>query len=305
MAVLDDTLDAMVASARIECPPGANPLLFPPWRTQPAGVGVPKLSKDQVRHSGHHDTGRHVGKLLPIRDARQVTVTARLGSPLHIRPEPFPLPLDGILNTAARVWLGLPGQQSRVSVPLPLAAVDPSHAGWVWSASCAVAVGPVARETVYWHRRQDHEQLEEMSGKVLKPPASNGRYRGMRMPLPLTFATALQWRACGDPEWIEKLLGVLDFIGPDKGQGYGRVVEWSVADHGPVGGSLRNGRDDRHDWAVWREDGRISRPVPLRRAKLVGATPDATVSTAYRPPYWRDVGENAAAGECFGPDTTR
>lgn len=309
MAQLDDTLDAMLTTARVACPHGGNPILFPPWRTQPADEGVPKQTRDQTRHAGHHDTGRHVGKILPIRDARRVSVVARMGAPVHIRPEPFPMPLDGIMSTAARVWLGLPGQQSRAAVPIPCAALRPSKSGWVWAASCAREAGPVSRETTFWHRRQDHEQIAEMTGgKILKPPASNGRYRGMRMPLPLTFATSFEWRACGDPEWIEKLLSVISHIGPDKGQGYGRVVEWTVADHGPVDGELDTGRDARFDWAVWGEDGTIARPVPVKHAGLLGllgATPQQTVRCAYRPPYYHDHGDNAAAGECFGPGTTR
>jgi hypothetical protein len=311
MVDVDSVVEQMLASCRVSAPHGANPLLFPPWRTSPLGTAVPKLSQDP-RHAGHHDTGKHVGKLLRIQDAYNITVTARMGSPVHVTPEPFPLPLDGILNVAARVWLGLTGRQSRVSVPLPLSATSPSNS-WVWAASCPLFEGEMSESTTFWHRRQDHEMLSDMSGKVLKPPSSNGRYRGMRMPIPLLAPTHLTWRCVGDPEWVKKLLDIIQYIGPDKGQGYGRIAEWTVESHGkpmglkpydPYDPATHSKRDDRYDWAVW--DGqRIIRPIPVRHAELIGASNVTERKGSYRPPYYHDEGFNAAAGVICGPDTTR
>lgn len=91
-------------------------------------------------------------------------------------------------------------------------------------------------------------------------------------------------------------------VGGDRRDGWGQVEGWDVTDVGPA---------DRA-WALWRDDGRIARPVPTASATTLGLAADVdAVEAAYRPPYWRPP-VAAAAGmfarewrACIAPDVRR
>lgn len=246
---------------------------------------------------------------VPLPEARLVRVTARLAHGAVVDPR-WPLPLDGILSSAARRRLhgDLYGGQRDLHVhPLPLAAWRKgAGARWWWLASCAAWAG-AEEELRYWHRRVPHAAAEMVTGSLLPPMIyeGHGRYRAYRTPLVVTVAPALEWTAAGDPDQVRDLLGDVWQAGKKRSQGEGRVLSWEVRDLGPACA-------DSPDPAVmWHPDGRISRPVPARAAPLLGLDAPETTGGAYRPPYWRPPQDGEPGGmsrqwqEVIAPWTTR
>lgn len=90
----------------------------------------------------------------------------------------------------------------------------------------------------------------------------------------------LIWRAAGDPDRIAALLQHIEQIGVDREAGRGRVGTWSVLDTGPYAPTDL-------PTVLWRGDGLIGRPVPVRGAAILGLDPAAVESVpgALRPPY--------------------
>lgn len=86
--------------------------------------------------------------------------------------------------------------------------------------------------------------------------------------------------AAGDPEAVAELLAALSQVGGDRAAERGRVAAWSVQDGGPF---------DLGDLPVllWRPDGYVSRPLPVRAAILLGLDPSIVdmVAGSIRPPY--------------------
>ena len=193
-----------------------------------------------------------------------------------------------------RVEPGRPGWLSEVdrhrrTVPLPLAVIGWQHfrgdergptvgAQWVWAASCAFWDGD-ERDLRYWHSRFGHQRAEEVCRDKLPPMVyeTHGRYRAYRIPMVVTLATELRWRAVGDPDKLAELCRQVYQIGKKRSQGEGRVLGWSVIDEGPPDLT----------WPLWTPDGRIARPVPVRMAAWLGLDNPPVTSGAIRPPYWR------------------
>lgn len=185
-------------------------------------------------------------------------------------------------------WMSIADSLHR-TVPLPLAVIGWQGFGraergpdvgkqWVWAASCAMWDGD-ERELRYWHSRFGHQRAEEVTRELLPPMVyeAHGRYRAYRMPLPVTVAGELRWRAVGHRDRLLAACELVDQIGKKRSQGEGRVIAWDVRDEGPP--DLR--------WPLWTEAGFIARPVPARMASWLGLEDPPVSSGAIRAPYWR------------------
>lgn len=254
---------------------------------------------------------------LRLAQARNLTVTARLAHGV-VLPPMWPLPLDGLLEAAARrdllgvaygagrdldaaqrAWLDTPDadharggghrpdwlrdadrQTRRPALPLAVYGWKRLGAQWVWLASCAAWPHDTPADLRYWHARFGHADAERVCRQLLPAMVyeTHGRYRSYRMPLVVTLASALTWRACGDPQRVLDLCSTISQVGKKRSQGEGRVLSWDVHDHGPAD----------EGWALWSADGRIARPVPARAAAHLGlADVEQVEADAIRPPYWR------------------
>lgn len=225
-------------------------------------------------------------------DAHHLVVTARLQQGAALHPW-WPAPLDGLLASAARTQrLGLNrGAVDHHVEPIPLARWT-GTAGlnnrWVYAATCARPVGVVDEEVHWWHSRLDLDEAARMCGP-LPVVREMGRWRSWRMPLPVVVCAELQWHAAGDPAEVRRLLDQLVQIGKARGQGEGRVLRWTVDDHGPA--------DPDADELRWTAEGTVARPFPLRAARWLGVPDDVdVVAGVYRPPYWRGLHDPDGSG---------
>lgn len=240
-----------------------------------------------------------------------MTVTAHLVHGAAI-PARFPVPLDGVLASAQvrrdlgnDYWDGVVGTPPRAALeadphgtrgdpavaayrsrfrtrPLPLARVGIGGKGpWVWAATCATPDS--AEEDVrWWHGRFDDMAAERV---VTNLPADTtiGFFKGSRMPLVVTIAGTLTWRAAGDPQGVVSLLGDIECLGKKAAQGEGVVSRWDVRDDGPA----RTDAGSQMGAVLHQPDGTPARPIPRRMAKHVGYADAELVPHTVRPPYWR------------------
>lgn len=238
--------------------------------------------------------------------ARTVRVTATLGAGVVLDLS-WPIPLDAVLAAALRRdrlgdRYGAVVDHHHQALPLCRWRQD-AGSRWWWMASCCAPVGTSVSEVQWWHRRFDVAASEIVVDEL--PPIvrqGQGRYRDYRQPIVVTAALAVEWWAIGDPDRIEAAARLVSQLGKKRSTGYGLVIDWTVTDEGDP------------DWeaVVWR-GGVISRPVPIRCARAIGAPEGVAVSAApYRPPYWRPPPDPTHLGgfarawpEVIAPGVTR
>lgn len=135
------------------------------------------------------------------------------------------------------------------------------------------------------HNRVRERVMEAVATRIPAslPPAS-GRYRLRRMPVVSTPATAVVWRAVGDPAAVEDLLVGLPAIGRRRGSGEGTVVKWTVVSH-PTESADR--------FAHTHPTGDLGRPAPLRCVTALSLPADRSGVAGIRPPYWHPATQHA------------
>lgn len=232
----------------------------------------------------------HAGISVPWEDARLVEVVATTPHGVALHPW-WPLPLDGLLASAARRRRHDVSQGTVVDhhvEPLPLSILRPVNVGdrgnrishrWSWAATCATFDAPAGEEIRWRHHRTDWADAIDRGISVPPVIREVGRYRTWRLPSHITLAGELRWRACGDPARISDLLADIRSVGRHRARGEGLVVRWEVHDLG---------RAVDNPWrVVWHDTGRIARPLSARWAATLAVGAPETVDGCYRPPYWR------------------
>lgn len=127
---------------------------------------------------------------------------------------------------------------------------------------------------VRWKRGLNKQWVWAASSVVLAPPVRRDAPERLVAPGPL------RWIAAGDPDRLAQALSRVHQVGAERSAGQGRVGSWDVDDLGECDPSDPT-------IVVWRSDGYLSRPLPVRAATALGlrlATVD-TVEAAIRPPY--------------------
>lgn len=219
-----------------------------------------------------------------------MTVTARLAAGIA-NAVPWGISLDGLLASQHRESIKAAAREEDADYPAYDPAVVPSDydlplarctgAGgdqWHWSATFAWPDGEIEGPHVqYWSARPDQHALgqnaEHMPALVSE---RQGRYRARVMPLPLTVARALVWRAVGDPDAIATLVDGITSIGKKRASGNGHILRWDV--------TTEPGADP---WAYGHlhPDGSLGRTIPPE------CLPDTRTRTGgfgqmgLRPPY--------------------
>lgn len=204
---------------------------------------------------------------------------------------PWGISLDGLLASQMREnikadareggigYLPYDVDESPPDLDLPLARCG-SGQWWHWAATCAFPEGEITGPHVqYWSARPDQYALAQTS-EALPAHVSErqGRYRSHLMPLPLTLARTLMWRAVGDPAAIEELLSGIASIGKKRGAGSGGVLTWAVVSD-PDG--------EVWEYSHLHPDGTLGRPVPP--TCVAGRVPEVPTGgrgvMGVRPPY--------------------
>ena len=234
-----------------------------------------------------------------------VTVTARLqqGIVFDLR---FGTAFDGLLASTIRdqakavhyqetgriVTGSMLDGGTRIKTPatveLPLARCqNAADDDWHWLATTGYPLGwdgelVAGDPDVHYLHTRLREHVAEQT--VLKMPttidASSGRFRNYRLPVPVTVAYAVAWRAVGDPDKLRELTSAITSIGGRRNSGEGAVLSWDVT------------VDEAGDWNQFghlHPDGTLGRPTPTSCAsKLPDTTfnPARTGMAGIRPPYF-------------------
>lgn len=120
-------------------------------------------------------------------------------------------------------------EPTRLDLPLARCTLSGPD-NWHWSATFAWPDGEMPGPHVqYWSSRPDQHALDQLSdGLPALVSERQGRYRARVMPLPLTIASTLVWRAVGDPDAISDLLVDVRTIGRKRSSGHGHVLDWTI-----------------------------------------------------------------------------
>jgi hypothetical protein len=256
--------------------------------------------------------------LLRIEECRNLTVTAELAHGV-VADGPWPLLLDGVLESAARrellgesygdgrdltdeqqQWLRTPdADRARDSGARPgwLADADAQTrrprlplatygwhrpklaAQWVWLASCATWSTTEA-DLRYWHARFGHADAERVCGPLLPAMVYETHGRYRSYRVPLAVTLA------GVLTW--RVCGDAQLLLELCRRVDQLGKKHSQGEGRVLGWHVTDDGPPDPAWALWGADGRIARPVPARAATLLGVPDAATVSIdAVRPPYWR------------------
>lgn len=220
-----------------------------------------------------------------------VTVRARLAAGVA-HSTPWGISLDGLLASRLRDQVKAAARDAGVDYPpydpavvpedleLPLARCalgDPDD--WHWAATFAYPDGEIPGPHVAtWAARPDQYPLDTMAAALPAHVSERqGRYRARVMPLPLTMAEELVWRAVGDPDRIRALLADVVVIGRKRSAGHGEVLGWTVT-----------GEPGAEEWGFGHlhPDGTLGRSVPSVCLHGRGAVVTGGVGRmGLRPPY--------------------
>lgn len=195
------------------------------------------------------------------------TVRARLATG-YAHAVPWGISLDGLIASeiwenrkavalaAGDDWPAYRTDRAPEDIDLPLdrCAGDGAQC-WHWSATFAFPEGELPGPHVHtWVARPDQHALAQMTDRLpTHVDPRKGRYRSWVMPLPLTVAPSLVWRAVGDPTAVADLLTGIVAIGKKRASGHGQVLDWTVAPDLSA---------DRWEFAHLHPDGRLGRCVP-------------------------------------------
>lgn len=195
------------------------------------------------------------------------TVRARLSAG-YAHATPWGISLDGLLaseiwetrKAAARAagedWLAYDLDHTPEDIELPLDHCDGDGARhWHWAATFAFPEGELPGPHVHtWTARPDQHALAQMSGRLpTHVDTRKGRYRAWVMPLPLTVAPTLVWRAVGDPDAVTDLLAGVVSIGKKRASGHGLILDWEIT---------LDEAADRWEFTHLHPDGQLGRTVP-------------------------------------------
>ena len=218
-------------------------------------------------------------------------VRARLGSGVGHAP-PWGISLDGLLASQIREnekavaresgtdYIPYDSEAPPRDLDLPLARC--THAGgddWHWAATFAWPEGDIPGPHVqYWSARPDQHALSQISDNLPAHLAPRqGRYRAAVMPLPLTIARALTWRAVGDPDKVVELLAGIPAIGKKRAAGNGMILDWTV-------NTCPDG--DFWEYSHLHPDGRLGRTAPVACLEpRSGVDTGGIAVMGVRPPY--------------------
>jgi len=226
---------------------------------------------------------------------RPLTITATTPHGV-VLSRPWGIALDGLLASvlwhrrkwAARVagtHLTYCPSQLPEHIELPLACCgDPNHdADWHWMATFAdLHPHPTgsADPDVRWRTsRTNRQRLQQLSPAIGKTAVSeySGRYQNREIPVMAHPATALTWRAVGDPDAIREILTDLPSIGKHRGVGEGLVAYWAITDT-PELTPWDAGHTHEHNI--------LGRPASARCLRnRTGITTGPHGTTGIRPPY--------------------
>lgn len=195
------------------------------------------------------------------------TVRARLSGG-YAHATPWGISLDGLLaselwetrKAEARAhgadWAAYDVHTAPEEIILPLERCVGDGAGaWHWAATFAWPEDEVAGPHVHtWTGRPDQQALAQLADHLpthIDP--RKGRYRSWVMPLPLTVARTLVWRAVGNPEVVAELLSTVSSVGKKRAAGHGTILDWTVEPDADA---------DRWEFAHLHPDGSLGRTTP-------------------------------------------
>lgn len=219
------------------------------------------------------------------------TVHARLSAG-YAHATPWGISLDGILasqiwedrKAAARAagsdWAAYDVDRAPEDIDLPLDRCPGDRAGhWHWAATFAYPENELPGPHVQtWTARPDQHALAQMTDRLpTHVDARKGRYRAWVMPLPMTVAPTLVWRAVGDPNAVANLLTDIVTIGKKRASGHGRILNWDVTETPDA---------DPWEFAHLHPDGRLGRTAPAMCLHDRGVIDHGGHGTmGLRPPY--------------------
>lgn len=189
--------------------------------------------------------------------------------------DPLSVHFDAILAYAVLAEVGFPVWDSNefgelLDIPLPLA-----QTGGVWHASAMWIEDPAKGKLVIYKRWASH--YEHLVRKRRKINTGFGFYRAMALPIYTAHAPYVQFFACGDPNWVERLLKHVHAIGKKRSVGYGSVERWEII---PLD----------EDWSLtWQHPDVLlsSRSLPVDLLREMGLWAKGVVAElGVRPPYW-------------------
>lgn len=213
-----------------------------------------------------------------------LTITAELISGIA-HASPWTISLDGLL--ASQLWADrkrATGTQHALSetnppdLELPLAKCHANPQWWHWAATCGWPNNPTGTPEIrYWETHLDHRHCELAAAELPQHlHDSSGRWKAFWMPLPVTVAESLTWRAVGDPEAIWALLEPIQSIGKKRSQGEGRVKRWLIT----VDDTL-----DHFSAGHLSPTGALARPCPPECLTSHAAAHGGEGYAAIRPPH--------------------
>lgn len=197
------------------------------------------------------------------------TVRATLSAG-YAHATPWGISLDGILaseiwesrkaeaRAAGTDWHAYSNDHTPDDIELPLDRCPGDGTGnWHWAATFAFPEDEIPGPHVQtWVSRPDQHALAQMTDRLpLHVDARKGRYRSWVMPLPLTVAPTLLWRAVGDPDAVADLLTGIVTIGKKRASGHGLILSWEVTPDTAA---------DRWEFTHLHPDGSLGRTAPTK-----------------------------------------
>ena len=244
-----------------------------------------------------------------------LVVTLTLATPIAIG-RPFDIALDGILahTLLHQAFEGdltcLPPPETNplfLRLPLTLQGPAPHQAtawhwgraltpaemqtSWWYACSTTELVDVVARDTHYWNKRFDTKFADVLDPSTKTVVTEKGHYKAYHQPLPVITCRAVRWHVVGDRTAITALLDLVEYIGKKRAYGEAAILQRTVTPE-PI------------DHSLYRADGGLARPVPLRALPEMGltdwghdawATPPSRLYVAYRAPQWLSVNQAECA----------
>lgn len=209
-----------------------------------------------------------------------LTVSATLGGAVHLPGGG--IALDSLLMAARALVDGLPAPlvaENCTALDIPIIKSD---CGRFYLASLG-AYEIEAEELRYTNRKPTVEQYQTLANRDMKRvQISVGANKGYRIPRPCSYLRddTVRWWCVGTADKIRALLPAVTHLGKRRAVGWGRVLEWVVAECEPWPG-----------FPVVR-DGKPLRPLPENYPGLIDPP------LAYRtllPPYWDHAREQLCA----------
>ena len=174
------------------------------------------------------------------------------------------------------------------TVELPLLKCE-NKEGWHWLATCGVPVNldntllpsslPQVQSII--QARDDRKQEQHVSYLAKSISDTSGRWRGRRIPIPVTTAPKILWSGVGDVPSVLNLVKGIQSIGQRRRAGIGSILRWEIEelDSSPNHAGHLNPASDRP---------MIARPCYSSCMESLPVPFTEVYSTVggVRPPYW-------------------